>query len=171
MSFKSTYKDLVRGCILNYMIKELFSAEILSGLASEAGSLSGNKPDMPSWLQALCKPSLPCLDGVLEQPLLNGRVTITRDAELGVPDITGKTREDVSYALGFVHAQDRFPQMDLMRRLAAGELAELLGTLALKTDKQNRQWQFRTKARDTLVALPASEKKFSLNIAGGLTQG
>ncbi|CAA2931225.1 penicillin acylase family protein [Arsenophonus endosymbiont of Bemisia tabaci] len=49
-----------------------------------------------------------------------------------------KTREDVSYALGFIHAQDRFTQMDLMRRLAAGELAELLGVLPLKTDQQNR---------------------------------
>lgn len=46
-----------------------------------------------------------------------------------------------------------------MRRLAAGELAELLGVLALKTDQQNRLWQFRTKARDTLTTLPASEKK------------
>jgi penicillin G amidase len=153
------------------MIKELFSAEILSGLVSEAAYLSDNKSDMPFWLRVLCKPSLPCLDGVLEQPLLNGRVTITRDSGLGVPDITGKTREDVSYALGFVHAQDRFPQMDLMRRLAAGELAELLGTLALKTDKQNRLWQFRTKARDTLATLPASEKKILVQYSRGVNAG
>ncbi|WP_180816958.1 penicillin acylase family protein [Arsenophonus endosymbiont of Aphis craccivora] len=152
------------------MIKELISTEILSGLISGA-ELSDNKSDMPAWLQALCKPSLPHLDGILKQPLLNGKVTITRDAELGIPGITGKTREDVSYALGFIHAQDRFPQMDLMRRLAAGELAELLGVLALKTDQQNRLWQFRTKARDTLTTLPASEKKIITQYSRGVNAG
>uniref|UniRef100_A0A3B0LVB6 Penicillin acylase 2 n=1 Tax=Arsenophonus endosymbiont of Trialeurodes vaporariorum TaxID=235567 RepID=A0A3B0LVB6_9GAMM len=142
-----------------HMIKELISTEILSGLISGAEFLSDNKSDMPAWLQALCKPSLPNLDAILKQPLLNGKVTITRDGELGIPGITRKTRKDVSYALGFIHAQDRFPQMDLVRRLAAGELAELLGVLELKTDQQNRLWQFRTKARDTLTTLPVSEKK------------
>nr|WP_255420631.1 penicillin acylase family protein [Arsenophonus endosymbiont of Aleurodicus floccissimus] len=86
--------------------------------------------------------------------------------------MSGKTREDVSYALGFIHAQDQFPQMDLMRRLTAGELAELLGVLAaLKTDQQNRLWQFRTKARDTLTKLPVSEKKILTQYSRGVNAG
>lgn len=63
--------------------------------------------------------SLPRLDGTLPVAGLDAPVTIERDA-LGVPTITGASREDVAFALGFVHAQERFFQMDLQRRMAAG---------------------------------------------------
>jgi len=155
-----------------HMSKELISNEILRGLISGAEFFSDNKSDMPAWLQALCKPSLPHLDGILKQPLLNGKVTITRNAELGIPGITGKTREDVSCALGFIHAQDQFPQMDLMRRLAADELAELLGVLALKNGPAKPAMaQFCTKARDTLTTLRASEKKILTQYSRGVNAG
>ncbi len=61
---------------------------------------------------------------------------ITRDAR-GVPTIEALNRTDLAYATGFVHAQDRFFQMDLSRRLAAGELAELFGPVAVAPGPQD----------------------------------
>jgi penicillin amidase len=66
--------------------------------------------------------SLPAIDGRVAAPGLTAPVTVERDA-LGVPVITGTTRSDVAYATGYVHAQDRYFQMDLSRRMPAGRLA------------------------------------------------
>src|SRR5215210_1298387 len=79
-----------------------------------------------AWARAELRGSLPQLDGTRQVPGLSGRVRITRDA-LGVPTIQGATRADVARATGFLHAQDRFFQMDLTRRRAAGEIAALVG--------------------------------------------
>ena len=59
---------------------------------------------------------------------------------------------DLAYATGFVHAQDRFFQMDLSRRLAAGELSELFGPVALEQDRKARLFRFRRIAREVLAA-------------------
>ena len=74
-----------------------------------------------AWL--FLRASLPQLDGEHQDAGLSAEVRIERDAS-GVPMITGATRLDVAYATGFVHAQERFFQMDLLRRTASGELAE-----------------------------------------------
>src|SRR5688572_18003226 len=70
--------------------------------------------------------SLPQSEGEVIVAGLSAPVTVDRDA-LGVPVIRGKSRTDLAYAMGFVHAQERFFQMDLLRRSAAGELSELTG--------------------------------------------
>ena len=75
-------------------------------------------------------PSLPLLDGSAKIANLSAPVTVERDAQ-GVPTIRGSQRLDVARALGFLHAQDRFFQMDCTRRHAAGELAELFGSAAV----------------------------------------
>ena len=95
--------------------------------------------------------SLPQLDGSRAVAGLSAPVTITRDA-LGVPTVTGTTRVDVARALGFIHAQDRFFQMDLSRRRAAGELSELFGRSALATDRSARLHRFRHRAAAVLAA-------------------
>ena len=82
--------------------------------------------------------SLPQLDGTHAAPL-TATVTIARDA-LGVPTVQGRTRDDVAYANGFIHAQDRFFQMDLLRRVAAGEMAALIGPAALALDRRRSHW-------------------------------
>ena len=65
-------------------------------------------------------------------------------------------RADLAFATGFVHAQDRFFEMDLSRRLAAGELAELFGQVALEQDRKARLFRFRSVARAVLAqATPA----------------
>ena len=70
--------------------------------------------------------SLPLLAGTTAAPGLAAEATIERDVR-GIPVITAATRADLAYATGYAHAQDRFFQMDLSRRLAAGELSELFG--------------------------------------------
>ena len=96
--------------------------------------------------------SLPDIDGELHLAGLGAPVTIERDAA-GVPVIRGATREDVARATGYAHAQDRWFQMDLLRRTSAGELSELLGPALLDTDRRIRLHQFRQRATQALAAL------------------
>jgi penicillin G amidase len=102
--------------------------------------------------------SLPQLDGVVHASELSASVTVDRDA-LGVPTIRGADRGDLAYATGFLHAQDRFFQMDLLRRTGAGELAELFGRAALELDRRHRLYQFRKRAAAVLAAAPADERR------------
>lgn len=101
--------------------------------------------------------SLPQLDGSLAVPGLAAPVTVARDA-LGIPTVTGKTRADVARATGFVHAQDRFFQMDILRRAGAGELSEIFGEAALGVDRAHRLHGFRRLAEKVLAALPADQR-------------
>jgi penicillin amidase len=99
--------------------------------------------------------SLPQVDGSAAINGLSANVRVDRDS-LGMPTITGATREDVARALGFIHAQDRFFQMDLQRRQPAGELAELVGPRALEVDQEIRVHRFRDVAHRALeMAAPA----------------
>ncbi len=102
------------------------------------------------WLRDRMIASLPTLDG--EAPLrgLAASVKVTRDA-LGVPTVEGSSRIDVARATGWLHAQDRFFQMDLLRRKASGELAELFGPAALPLDRDARMHGFRKLAREVLA--------------------
>jgi penicillin amidase len=91
---------------------------------------------------AMLRASLPALDGTILAPALGAAVTIERDA-LGIPTVRAANRNDLAYGTGFVHGQDRFFQMDLSRRLAAGELSELFGAVALEQDEKARVFRFR----------------------------
>jgi len=93
--------------------------------------------------------SLPKLDRTLIHIGVVAPVTINRDA-LGVPTIEAANRVDLAYGTGFVHGQDRFFEMDLSRRLAAGELAEVFGDVALEQDRKARIFRFRQVAREAL---------------------
>ena len=68
-------------------------------------------------------------------------MTIRRD-ERGIPHITAANDEDLYFAQGYATASDRLWQMDLFRRTARGELAEVLGTAALEEDKRHRTFGF-----------------------------
>jgi penicillin amidase len=89
--------------------------------------------------------SLPAIDGEASLAGLDAAVAIERDAA-GIPVIRGESRIDVARATGYVHAQDRLFQMDLLRRAGAGELAALLGPALLDRDRQIRLHQFRKRA-------------------------
>lgn len=100
----------------------LFAA-LLATLVTLAGSLG--------WFLVN---SLPQTDGVAGLVGLSDRVTVIRDVH-GVPHIKAANEHDAYAALGYVHAQDRFWQMEMNRRAGAGRLSEVLGASTLETDK------------------------------------
>ncbi len=101
--------------------------------------------------------SLPRLTGTVVLPVVSGDVLVERDA-LGVPTIRAETRADAAAALGFVHAQDRFFQMDLARRAAAGEISALFGAVALDFDRNRRRHRLRAQAENMMVSLADDER-------------
>jgi penicillin amidase len=113
------------------------------------------------WLRSAAKAGLPTLDGDLHLagPSLNGLtapVTVRRDAH-GVPHIEAANEDDLFLAQGYVTAQDRLWQMDLYRRNAKGELAELLGPSMLKHDRMQRVLLIRLTAQRIYDRLPRAE--------------
>src|SRR5262249_52743307 len=96
--------------------------------------------------------------------------TIERDA-LGTATVHGASRDDVAYALGFVHAQERFFEMDLMRRAAAGELAELVGSAALPLDKQRRPFRMRARAAAVLERADGDDRAMLQAYCDGANAG
>ena len=114
--------------------------------------------------------SLAQLDGEHALPGLTAPVRIERDA-LGTPTLTGATRTDVARATGFVHAQDRFFQMDLLRRRGAGELAELFGKAAVELDQRARLHGFRRLAGQVLARLSTPERELLRAYAAGVNAG
>jgi penicillin amidase len=122
---------------------------------------------LAGWL--ILRASLPQLDGAQPAPL-SAAVTVERDA-LGVPTVRGSTRDDVAYASGFVHAQDRFFQMDLLRRVAAGEMSALIGPAALALDRRDRPLRFRVHAQAALAALPADQRRLIERYTAGVNDG
>ena len=85
------------------------------------------------WLRS----SLPETDGTIAVPGVKAAVTITRDAH-GIPTIKAASDADAAFGLGYVDAQDRLFQMDLMRHYGAGRLSEWFGAAALDADKSMR---------------------------------
>jgi penicillin amidase len=119
----------------------------------------------------LLRASLPQLDGEARAAGLTGAVRITRD-ELGIPTIEATDRTDLAYATGFLHAQDRFFEMDLSRRLAAGELAELFGgPLALELDRKTRPFGFRQVARAVIAQASPAERSVLEAYTRGVNAG
>ncbi len=96
--------------------------------------------------------SLPTLDGEQALPGLGAAATVERDA-LGVATVWAASGADAARALGFVHAQERYFEMDLLRRSAAGELSALFGPRAIERDKQVRVHRLRARVGENLVAV------------------
>lgn len=122
------------------------------------------------WFYQRLRASLPQLEGTATVAGLGAAVTIQRDA-LGVPKIRGENRPDVARALGWLHAQDRFFQMDLLRRSSAGELAELFGQRALPRDRAARMHGFRTLAQQVVAALPPPDRAILEAYVAGVNAG
>ncbi|WP_261324339.1 penicillin acylase family protein [Microbulbifer agarilyticus] len=114
--------------------------------------------------------SLPVLEGTLQTGALSAPVTIEWDAQ-GIAFIQAESRRDSAFALGFLHAQERFFQMDLLRRNSAGELSELVGEAALQHDKEIRLHQFRTRAERNVAAMPAEQKEILVKYTAGVNFG
>ena len=106
---------------LSWLGLSLIGIVLLGGLGLGGGYV---------WLRG----SLPQVDGEVVVPGLGAPVTIVRD-RWAIPHIEASSLRDASFALGFVHAQDRLWQMEFQRRLGAGRLAEILGAGGLRSDR------------------------------------
>ena len=114
--------------------------------------------------------SLAMLDGEIRVAGLSGPVSIERD-RYGVPTIRGGSRADVARATGFVHGQDRFFQMDLLRRSTAGELAELFGAEAADFDRRRRIHRLRALAQAAVDRAAPAQRALLEAYAEGVNAG
>lgn len=99
------------------------------------------------WLVYLAKTRQPDLERVLRLPGLQAEVCAIRD-DWGVPHIDADNEPDAYFALGYVMGQDRLFQMEIMRRLARGELAELFGPPVTSIDRIVRTFRLRRRAEE-----------------------
>ena len=103
--------------------------------------------------------ALPQLDGKIAVPGVTSPVTVTRDSH-GVPTIEAASLEDLFFAQGYVTAQDRLFQMDVMRRFAGGELSEILGEDTIKLDREQKVLGLRATAKKSLELASARDRSF-----------
>jgi penicillin amidase len=110
------------------------------------------------WLLVIARSALPVLDGPVPVSGVSAPVSVTREAH-GVPTIEAATLNDLFFAQGYVTAQDRLFQMDLMRRAAAGELSEIFGEVALQRDRQQRILGIRATAEKGLQSATSEDRE------------
>lgn len=139
-------------------LKYLLSAFVLVVLAVLVG------------VAVFLRASLPQLDGEIHEAGLGAAMQVERDAA-GVPTIKARDQFDLSYGLGYLHAQDRFFQMDYLRRTGAGELSELFGSAGLDLDREHRLYQFRAQAESLFTHLPAADQRLLQRYAKGVNDG
>jgi penicillin amidase len=111
--------------------------------------------------------SLPRVRGEETLQTLNADVQIYRDKE-GIPHIFAQNKGDAFAALGFVHAQDRLFQMDMMRRAGQGRLAEVLGKDLVNYDRKNRTLGFGWRAQEKFKALAPDAQAALQSYADGV---
>ena len=114
--------------------------------------------------------SRPTLEGTVQVQGLSAPVSIVRDAD-GVPTLTAATRTDLAFALGWLHAQERLFQMDTLRRLAAGELSELSGSVTEAIDRRIRLHRFRARAKALVAAMDPAERAMLAAYVAGVRRG
>jgi penicillin amidase len=119
---------------------------------------------------AAVRASLPQLDGAITLTGLKAPLNISRDA-LGSAVLQGNNSLDLARGLGFVHAQERFFEMDLTRRSAAGELSALFGEVALERDQTRRTHRLRARLTERLAQLPADEQALLQAYSSGVNSG
>jgi len=111
--------------------------------------------------------SFPSLEGEIRLPGLTAAVTVHRD-RWGIPHIYAETGEDLMRAQGYVHAQDRFWEMDLRRHITAGRLSELFGETTLETDKVVRTMGWRRIAEQEIALLAPDTRRYLEAYAEGV---
>lgn len=111
--------------------------------------------------------SFPTLEGTIAVDGLGEDVTVQRDA-LGIPTITASATDDLFFAQGYVHAQDRFWEMDFRRHVTGGRLSELFGESQLPTDRFLRTLGWREVAAQELAALDPEVTSYYEAYAAGV---
>ncbi len=124
--------------------------------------------------QVVLRRCLPITSGSIAVRGLDAAVTIVRD-RWGIPHIHAQTDDDAWFALGFCQAQDRTFQLEFLRRLVRGELAEVIGPPGLPFDRLARRIGFRRASLRQLPHLPTDVRAqldaFLAGIDAGLAQG
>ena len=111
---------------------------------------------------------LPQRSGAVAAPVA-ATATVSFDT-LGVPHIHAASQEDALIAQGYVTAQDRLWQMDSMRRLSGGNLAEIIGPRALDIDRESRQLRLRRIAEEGYLKLTPEDRAAFAAYALGVNQ-
>ncbi|MDX6284072.1 MAG: penicillin amidase, partial [Kribbellaceae bacterium] len=111
--------------------------------------------------------SFPGYDGTVELTGLDADVEVVRDGN-GIPQIYADKPGDLFAAQGYVHAQDRFFEMDFRRHVTSGRLAELFGKDALETDKFVRTLGWRRVAEKELALLTPTTRQYLDDYARGV---
>jgi len=119
------------------------------------------------WAYSQCRRALPQLEGTVPVAGLQARVEVRRDAR-GVPHLRAGSLEDLLFAQGYVTAQDRLWQMDLSRRLAFGDLAEIFGESVLSLDIENRTLGLRQAAERAIQEMDADSQRLVAAYAKGV---
>ena len=115
---------------------------------------------------AMLSRTLPQTGGELRLPGLGHAVQVIRDGH-GIPTIRAENWDDAFFALGFVHAQDRFFQMEMTRRVGAGRLSELVGAAGLGTDRYMRKLGiYKLAQAQAATASPALKQRLDAYGAG-----
>lgn len=115
----------------------------------------------------LVRRSFPTTDGDISLPGLDAEVSVTRD-DAGIPTIEASTSHDLFMAQGFVHAQDRFWEMDFRRHVTAGRLSELFGESQFGTDSFIRTLGWRKVAEAEVAALDDKTRAYYEAYAEGV---
>lgn len=111
--------------------------------------------------------SFPTLDGEVTASGLHDPVTVQRD-DRGIPTIEADDAHDLFFAQGYVHAQDRFWEMDFRRHVTSGRLSELFGASQLPTDKFLRTLGWRNVAEREVDLLSDDAKAYYQAYADGV---
>ncbi len=117
--------------------------------------------------ELLRRPAPPQIDGALRVPGVRAPVEIIRDAS-AVPHIYAGCEADALFGLGFVHAQDRYWQMEFYRRAAQGRMAEVAGPTALPSDRLMRSVGLQRAADAAWAAMPAASQERVLPYVEGV---
>ena len=124
------------------------------------------------WLRSAMRAQLPQMDGAIPLSILKAPVTVRRDTH-AIPHIDAANMDDLLIAQGYLTAQDRLWQMDITRRYAGGDLAEIFGNSIfgagpLEHDRLQRVLQFRKTAERIAASMPANERQYFDDYARGV---
>jgi len=149
---------------MKQFFRRLLIGVIVLALVLAAGGAFYFKSYLPN---TVAPKSFPQIDGDIKLEGLDGAVDIYRDA-MGVPHIYATTTHDLFMAQGFVHAQERFWQMDAWRHIGSGELSEMFGSGQVETDSFLRTLGWRQTAEAEWDALSTEEKNILTAYADGV---
>ena len=120
-----------------------------------------------AWLYSVARSALPQVDGKIMVPGLSSEIRVIRDGR-GIPTIDAGNLQDLFFAQGYVTAQDRLWQMDVLRRFAAGELSEILGKELLRSDREQRILSLRAAAKKSVDIASSQDRSYFDAYARGI---